>query len=360
MRQVMTAIERHQSQIRLALRATFASCLSFLVAKLIGLPQGYWAVITALLIMQASLGGSIKAALDRLAGTLAGAAYGALVSMLIPHTGPMALAGAIAAAVGPMALLAAVQASFRVAPVTALIVLLPTPGNTAPPILYALDRVLEIGLGTIVGLTVALFILPARAHAILRGAGARVIALNADLMTALVEGLESDSGRPGLPAIHARIRAALKQAEAAAEEAARERRSHVTDIPDPEPLVRNLYRVRHDLVMIGRAAAKPFPARLSASLLPPLRGVRDNAVTLLHGLTKALEAGSAAPSQDQFDDSVKAFADAVDSAFQEQNPGEEAGRLFALRFSFEQLAQDLADLGQRIGEIARSRNGDLS
>ncbi|MFL5260138.1 MAG: FUSC family protein [Hyphomicrobiales bacterium] len=344
----------------MALRATIASFVSFLVAKLIGLPQGYWAVITALLIMQASLGGSIKAALDRLAGTLAGAAYGALVSMLIPHTGPIALAGAIAAAVGPMALLGALETSFRVAPVTALIVLLPTPGNTAPPLLYALDRVLEIGLGTIVGLTVALFILPARAHALLRGAGARVIALNADLMTALIEGLGSDAGRPGLPAIHARIRAALKQAEAAAEEAARERRSHVTDIHDPEPLVRNLYRVRHDLVMIGRAAAKPFPRQLSASLLPSLGALRDSAVALLQDLAKSLESAGPAPSPDRFDDSVKRFAAAVDSAFQEQNPGEEAGRLFALRFSFEQLAQDLADLGQRIDEITRSRDGDPS
>jgi uncharacterized membrane protein YccC len=360
MREVLTAIERHRSQIRLALRATIASCVSFLVAKLIGLPQGYWAVITALLIMQASLGGSIKAALDRLAGTLAGAVYGALVSMLIPHAGSAPLAGAIAAAVGPMALLAALQASFRVAPVTALIVLLPTPGNTAPPLLYALDRVLEIGLGTIVGLAVALFFLPARAHALLRQAGARVIALNADLMTALIEGLESDAGRPGLPAIHARIRAALKQAEAAAEEAARERRSHVTDIPDPEPLVRNLYRVRHDLVMIGRAAAKPFPEPLSANLLAPLRAVRDSAVALLGSLAKSLESGSPEPPQNSLETSVEDFAGAVDSVSKNESLGEEAGRLFALRFSFEQLAQDLADLGRRISEITHSRNGDPS
>jgi hypothetical protein len=31
-----------------------------------------------------------------------------------------------------------------------------------------------------------------------------------------------------------------------------------------------------------------------------------------------------------------------------------------LRFSFEQLAQDLADLSRRINEITHSRNGDPS
>ncbi|MFD0462700.1 hypothetical protein ACFQY9_13340 [Microvirga aerilata] len=35
--------------------------------------------------------------------------------------------------------------------------------------------------------------------------------------------------------LHPRIRAALKKAEAAADEAARERRSHLTDAADPEP-----------------------------------------------------------------------------------------------------------------------------
>jgi hypothetical protein len=27
---------------------------------------------------------------------------------------------------------------------------------------------------------------------------------------------------------------------------------NLTELPDPEPMVRTLYRVRHDLVMVGR------------------------------------------------------------------------------------------------------------
>jgi hypothetical protein len=49
--------------------------------------------------------------------------------------------------VAPVALLAAIRPSFRIAPVTAAILLLTTPSN-ASPIISAMDRVVEIALGT--------------------------------------------------------------------------------------------------------------------------------------------------------------------------------------------------------------------
>jgi uncharacterized membrane protein YccC len=347
-------IRGREAEIRLAIRVTIAASIAFALARLLELPQGYWAVITAILIMQTSVGGSLKAAVDRLGGTLAGAAYGAVISILMPHSSFAELLAAIAIAVGPMALLAAIKANFKVAPVTALIVLLPTPGNTAPPLLYALDRILEIGLGNLVGIAVALLIMPARAHALVVNAGARVARLNADLMKALIEGLTTGEGRPGLAAIHARIRAALRQIEAAADEASRERKSHLTDMPDPEPLVRTLYRVRHDLVMIGRAAAKPLPAPLTADLGPRLVALRDAAVALLTGLANALGAGRPPPSGDEFDAALKAFDAGMNAS------GDDAERLFTLRFAFEQLAQDLRDLGRRTDELAKHAGNSIS
>jgi uncharacterized membrane protein YccC len=351
-------IRRRDAELRLAIRVTVAACAAYALAHLLALPQGYWAVITAILVMQTSLGGSLKAALDRLGGTLAGAIYGALVSIVVPHGSALALAGAIALAVGPMALLAAVRSSFKVAPVTALIVLMPTSGNTAPAYLYAFDRIVEIGLGNIIGIAVALTILPARAHGLLINAGARVARLNAVLMKALVEGLTAEVGRPGIAALHARIRAALRQAEAAADEAARERNSHLTDMPDPEPLVRTLYRVRHDLVMIGRAAAKPLPQPLAATLLPRLIALRDDAVALLMGLADALGAGKPAPSSEALDIALRAFAAEIDGAAKQGTTGEDMARIFALRFAFEQLAQDLRDLGRRADEWAKHAAGE--
>jgi uncharacterized membrane protein YgaE (UPF0421/DUF939 family) len=43
------------------------------LGELFGVKQVYWAVLTAVIVMQASVGGSLKATIDRLAGTAAGA-----------------------------------------------------------------------------------------------------------------------------------------------------------------------------------------------------------------------------------------------------------------------------------------------
>ena len=88
---ITAVIRGREAEIRLAIRVTIAACAAYALARLLALPQAYWAVITAILIMQTSVGGSLKAALDRLGGTFAGAIYGAAVSILVPHCEPFGL-----------------------------------------------------------------------------------------------------------------------------------------------------------------------------------------------------------------------------------------------------------------------------
>lgn len=341
----------HPAEWRHALRVAIAVAAAFAVIRLAGLPQGWWAVITALLVVQTSVGGSLKAALDRLWGTLAGAIYGALVAIAIPHTSDVGLGIAIVVAVLPLAWLAAVNPAFRVAPVTALIVLLPIYGHAGNPLVSAASRVFEIVIGSIVALVVTFAVLPARAHTQLRDKAARVIALNANLFDALIDGLLSDGGRQGVQPMHASIRAALKQAEAAAEEAARERRMRVSDERDPEPMVRTLYRVRHDLVMVGRAAARALPAKLRPLLEAALGDVRRDTGVALRGLSVALSAQTVPPQLEEFQASIKAFSLRIEDAGGMTTHDEE-GRLFTLRFALEQLADDIRDLASRAAEMA--------
>src|SRR5262249_7174463 len=124
------AASKYRSELRLVVRAAAAAIVAFLLAEGFGLPQSYWAVVTALIVVQLSLGGTIAAGLDRLAGTLAGGIFGAVA----------ALAGKALAApqvivllltVAPLALLAALRPNFRLASVTAVIVLLATPSDTS-------------------------------------------------------------------------------------------------------------------------------------------------------------------------------------------------------------------------------------
>ena len=82
----------HRAQLRLGLRITLASLATFAVGRLLGLPQAYWAVLTAVIVTQASIGGSLKASRDRFVGSLGGAAWGVAVSLSIPHAGVWGLA----------------------------------------------------------------------------------------------------------------------------------------------------------------------------------------------------------------------------------------------------------------------------
>ena len=355
----LTFTRRHIAELRHALRVVTAVVAAFAVVKLLGLPQGWWAVITALLVVQTSVGGSLKAALDRLWGTIAGALYGALVAITIPHMSDLGLALAIAAAVLPLAFLAAVNAIFRVAPVTALIVLLPIYGHAASPLISALDRVFEIIIGNIVALAVTFAIFPARAHSQLREAAARVAGLNADLMDRLIDGLTNDLGRQGVPPLHAKIRSALKQTETAAEEAARERKMRVSDDRDPEPVVRTLYRVRHDLVMAGRAAAKPLPAAILGDFTPLLSTLRQDAGAALRGISASLLARAPAPALDNYQASARALSQAIEALVEDRKrlPREETARLFTLRFALEQLGEDMRDLASRTTEMAKPYSG---
>jgi uncharacterized membrane protein YccC len=343
-------------ELTLAIRITVAAGLAFAIVRLVGLSQSSWAVITAVIVMQTSLGGSVKAAMDRMAGTLVGAVWGALISVLVPHHGNSDTFFAILIAVAPTALCAALRPSFRVAPITALIVLIPS-GAALTPYAFALERVAEIAVGIGAGMVVALVVLPARAHGVLAGAAAKVIDLNAELLAALIAGLMEGQGRPDVAGIHARIRAGLRQVDTAAEEAARERKAHLSNTPDVEPVARALSRVRHDLVIIARVCVRALPESVAPTLSSPLLALQDVTIALLRKIAEALRQGAAAPDLAGFEASLAAYVGAMDRLRTEgvmrALESDEVGRIYALRFGFEQLGKDMGDLAERAGDLAK-------
>jgi uncharacterized membrane protein YccC len=359
-RQAGERIGARGADLKLALRVTIAGVLAYAVTRFFDMPQGYWAVITAVVVMQASVGGSLKAAVERFSGTLAGAVYGGVIAAFLPHGSAVTLGISIIAALFPLALLAAIKPAFRVAPITSLIMLLPPTGQAIGPLASAMDRVLEITLGNIVGVVVSLLVLPARAHTLMTEAAAKVVSLNADLVSVFIDELTAGSkGRSALQKIHPQIRSALKKAESAAEEAARERRTHLTEAPDPEPLIRTLYRVRHDLVMIGRAASSPLPAPVLDKLEPSLTALHEATRTLLLSLAEALRQRTKPPDPQVFRAALEAFTGDADAlrgnALVRELPASAFGQVFALGFAFEQFQKDLGDLLARTDELAAGR-----
>ena len=54
----------------LSLRITVAGLIALAIGELLRVKQVYWTVLTAVIVMQASVGGSLKATIDRLTGTV--------------------------------------------------------------------------------------------------------------------------------------------------------------------------------------------------------------------------------------------------------------------------------------------------
>jgi uncharacterized membrane protein YccC len=347
----------HGAELRLALRVTASGLIAFALAELLGLAQGYWAVFTAIIVVQGSVGGSLKAGLDRLLGTLGGAAYGALIGVLIPHAGSLMEGVVLAAAIAPLALLAAVNASFRIAPVTAVIVLLVHSGDAAGPLASAVGRVIEIGLGCLVGLGVSLIVLPARAHGLLVKTAARGLALEAELLGAASRQIAGASDRAALQGINDRVAAVLRRLEAIKGEAEHERRTRLSGAPDPDPLIRSVRRLRSDLIVVARAVATPLPASTLRLLGPAFAEAVAALVDALRDTSEALASGRDPPAIDAALAALDRYAAAMEEFCQALPTLDllegEAERIFALSFALAQMRGDLGDLVARAGAFTR-------
>ena len=68
--------------IRTATAATFSVCL----ARLIGMPEAYWAAISTLVVMQSTLGATVTLSVERIVATALGASLGAVESTYFGST----------------------------------------------------------------------------------------------------------------------------------------------------------------------------------------------------------------------------------------------------------------------------------
>jgi len=154
-------------QLRFCLRATASGLLAFAIGQKFAFPlNGLWAVLTAIVVTQASLATSVQATLEYITGTLAGAVYAAAIGVLVPHATVVGQALVLTLAIAPLAFAAAISPSFRVAPFSAVLVLLIGSEIGVSPVQSALMRVLEVAIGGGVAVAVSLFVLPVRARAL--------------------------------------------------------------------------------------------------------------------------------------------------------------------------------------------------
>ncbi|MES2072963.1 MAG: FUSC family protein [Pseudomonadota bacterium] len=290
-----------QAALRQGLKGLLAAGLAWLAADALHLPQTHWAVISALVVVQGTLGTTLRAGRDRILGTVFGAACGALAGTVYGWGWPMPLL--LLAALAPAVLLASWRRSFRTAPIAAMIVVSSLSSHSSA-LTAALLRVAEISLGAAIGVAVMRWFLHMPTQTRMR--------LDALHLLEQLRDYAACIGRDPAAATIAseaqaeqrasRIRGYLREAAVIARDARHEGQlvhSHAQD------LATSLRRLYDDLALINRVAIQArHRAGSMATLLEQLGpGLQDS----LNQELKLLQQGqaiSARPALDQLIDGL--------------------------------------------------------
>ncbi len=134
------------------LRTALAAALAYWLTELFHLPAGYWAAISAIVVMQSEVGATLAASRDRFAGTAIGCIVGWLTA-LVWHNSIVVFALGVLLVIMLCTALRFQNAGRLGGVAIAIIVLIP---YTEPVWHIAIERFLEVSLGIVVSLAVAL------------------------------------------------------------------------------------------------------------------------------------------------------------------------------------------------------------
>jgi len=173
----------HKHLLIHAFKTAIAAMACYCLARAIHFHDGYWAAISAVIVMQSNFGATMKASRDRFIGTLIGAALG--FSFSVVGVLPWNFAAAILTAVILCGLLE-LRSSSRLAGVTICVVMLIERKGT--PWYLPLHRVLEVLLGILTALLVATLVFPDRARKLLKDGLAEEFLLLSSYFEAILHG----------------------------------------------------------------------------------------------------------------------------------------------------------------------------
>ena len=341
-------------RLRLAIQTTIAACLAYVIVDALGMPQGFWAVMTAILVTQANVGASLGLAAERLGGSLLGVLVGGAVAVALADAQELKFAG-LAVTVLILGFFSAHRPSLRIACVTAAIVVLGDP-SVGPPIASAENRMIEVVVGTVVAILTSLIVFPSRAGPAF---AAHVTRTFAPLFEVARDTLSAAMGQPldieAMGAQGTRIRAAFAAGDTLAREARLEVAGYLADSPDPEAILRALRRLWHTEIMLMRAVAEPLPEKAVQKLGPQIEALR----AAIDDVAKQLASPAPAYAAPNLSEVESALA-AIEHRMEEMRARGETRdlsmddiiRLMAFDFALGQLRLNLRDIAERTTELA--------
>lgn len=337
------------------LRTAVAGGLTMVIADWLALPQGYWAVISAVIIVQNRIGASLQAAVSRVIGTLVGGAVGFAIAMVTPATPTGTLFGLLLA-LGVLGMLAVRHVNLRVAPLTAAILLVSAPSHVEVWI-SASHRMLEILIGSALGVLISMTIAPARSDTWMRSEAATILANLATLFG--IDRSGEDAARDaGIAEADAAIYKAFHSFDTLTREVAEERASHISrGVVDPERLRHDLRDLRTSSSFMFRMSRLPEPAAVADAMALPLTGVTDAVRAALTGLGQSLANRAAPAATDALDQAFGVFTDAAQKLLGGSAPLDASAIAYLnnLSFALEQVRHSIANLSACVSDMADTR-----
>ena len=337
--------------------------LSFVAGKILGVPLVLWPVLTAIVLTQLSIGKSLKAIINYFIGTLGGAAYAALIALLIPHAKETIIRfvvslGHLGGNSHPHLIATLVPQTANLAlGFTLVIVLIPTIAHVSP-LASAFDRILEVGLGGVIALLVSLVIFPARAHEQVNEEAAKLLGLMARVVPELFSSFTSSHDAITIQNLQRTIGGSFPGLNEMVGESNHERKTLLMTGHDARPLVRALLRLRHDLIMLGRAAVIPLPDSFKDRLGSLLDKISETTVVHLDECATALTSEKTPFFMGNLDEAFEKFSSEMLLIRKEgillQCSFDTVEHLFTLGFALEQMHQNLSDLEERVKEYTDS------
>jgi uncharacterized membrane protein YgaE (UPF0421/DUF939 family) len=324
-------------------RTLMACALSYGAARLATLPEGYWALITTLVVVtQPSLTQALGTARDQIIGACLGAAVGVLGIVAIVHGATPIIVFFVALV--PLAVLASLDPGLRLACVTLVIVVL-IPGDGGSPFERPIHRVLEIVIGASAAFIVAV-IWPNRA---IRTAHRSVADSLRSLAQLIGLHLSGRADETQVSQLEGRSDAALRALDEALKEAGREHvfvpiRNERSDAIDKvAPFLSRLHR---DAQFLGKAAMRdayrpdgasaepvdPVLPKILTTLADALDAVPidDRKAASARAMLQEWKRGRTAHAEDIREDSIVGFvvgliANDIDGLLQVLSPASDGG-----------------------------------
>lgn len=160
-------------QVGPGIRLALAGSLGLVAGRILGLHAFYWSGISAIVVSTGSTSGSLKAGLNRTAGTLVGLGVGVATVLLVGHTLVAASLAIFVAILGCQLL--GLRKAFKVAALTTLfpVTLVAERAGLSATLATSLSRAANVLAGSMVALALDAWDGPERVAAYLQGWFAR-------------------------------------------------------------------------------------------------------------------------------------------------------------------------------------------